>query len=221
MMGAFWSGEDDTNERGRPLRLYSVYGKIMDEQHQYEIRIGMLGDFYKMDLDAVFEMPVERQTIKTREATIEDVEEVDGIIRKTTKNIHEEIILNEHGVDLPEFVEIDEVNEETGVHTTHIIDYSELDTKVYSEYSIKELEDGTSVETKVNRFPETWWNMYNQIGGISYTGYGQTTKYPQTSKESFLDISEDVNDFAVDLDLSILDDSDVNEDFDNFSSKTL
>lgn len=228
MMGAFWSGEDDTNERGRPLRMYSVYGKIMNEQHEYEIRIGMLGDFYKMDLDAVFELPVERQTITTREATFKEETEVDGNLRRISKTVNEETILNEYGINLPEFIEVDEIDDETGLHTTTILDYSELDTKVYPKTIEKEDENGAVKEVKVNRFPESWWNMYKQIGTTIYSDYSASIKkdsikpVSNATQEQLFDFLEENTSFSdVDLDLSILDDSDIKEDFDNFSSKTL
>lgn len=232
MMGAFWSGEDDANERGRALRMYSVYGRIMDENHQYEIRIGMLGDFYKMNLDSVFELPVERQTITTKETTITEETEVDRVIRKVNKTIHEETILNEYGFDLPEISVVEDIDAETGTKTTTIVDYVEVDTKVKPlEKTIVE----NNIETKVveNRFPESWWNMYNKIGG--FTSYTNTkhTNTPITnattnklSAEDYLDLLEepivlDSEDNDVGFDLGILDDSDIQEDFDNFSKQTL
>lgn len=226
MMGAFWSGEDDANERGRVLRLYSVFGHIMDENHQYELRIGMLGDFYKMNLDSVFELPVERQIITTRETTITEETEVDRGILKVNKTIHEETIVNEYGFDLPEISIVEASDDETGTKTTTIIDYVEVDTKVKPlEKTIVE----NNIETKVveNRFPESWWNMYNKIGG--FTSYTNTSIANATTNkldsEDYLDLLDysisDSEENNGELDLSILDDFDIQEDFDNFSKQTL
>lgn len=226
MMGAFWSGEDDANERGRVLRLYSVFGHIMDEKHQYELRIGMLGDFYKMNLDSVFELPVERQIITTKETTITEQTEVDRVVRNVNKTIHEETILNEYGFDLPEISIVEDIDAETGTKTTTIVDFVEVDTKVKPlEKTIIE----NNIETKVveNRFPESWWNMYNKIGG--FTSYTNTSITNATTNkldsEDYLDLLDysisDSDENNGELDLSILDDFDIQEDFDNFSKQTL
>lgn len=232
-MGAFWSGEDDANERGRVLRLYSVFGHIMDENHQYELRIGMLGDFYKMNLDSVFELPVERQIITTKETTITEQTEVNRVVRNVNKTIHEETILNEYGFDLPEIPIVEDIVDETGTKTTTVVDFVEVDTKVKPlEKTIIE----NNIETKVveNRFPESWWNMYNKIGGFtSYTNTQHTnTSITNITPNKFRLYSEDSLDLLDDpildseenngeLDLSILDDFDIKEDFDNFSKQTL
>ena len=225
-MSAFWSGEDDANERGRVLRLYSVFGHIMDENHQYELRIGMLGDFYKMNLDSVFELPVERQIITTKETTISEQTEVDSVVRNVNKTIHEETIVNEYGFDLPEIPIVEDIDDETGTKTTTIVDFVEVDTKVKPlEKTIIE----NNIETKVveNRFPESWWNMYNKIGGFtSYTNTSITNASTnKLDSEDYLDLLDysisDSEENNGELDLSILDDFDIQEDFDNFSKQTL
>lgn len=225
-MSAFWSGEDDANERGRVLRLYSVFGHIMDENHQYELRIGMLGDFYKMNLDSVFELPVERQIITTKETTISEQTEVGSVVRNVNKTIHEETIVNEYGFDLPEIPIVEDIDDETGTKTTTIVDFVEVDTKVKPlEKTIIE----NNIETKVveNRFPESWWNMYNKIGGFtSYTNTSITNASTnKLDSEDYLDLLDysisDSEENNGELDLSILDDFDIQEDFDNFSKQTL
>lgn len=55
-MSAFWSGTDDRNEQHSKIRMFSVFGKVMNEQ-QVKTRIYFLGNFYDLKKSDIFEFP--------------------------------------------------------------------------------------------------------------------------------------------------------------------
>lgn len=150
-MTAFWSSEDDLNERGNKLRMYSVYGTITNKIPMHKIRIGMLGTFYDISLEDIFEIPFYVEySEKTNHGEITD--SFFNFKKFSTKEvITQEIVTEETFKEMEErFAEESSMNIE----------------KVSRYYGV--------IEPEENRFPESWWNMYNTVASTytrNVTGY--------------------------------------------------
>lgn len=150
-MNAFWSGTDDQNEKGRKLRMYSVYGHIHVEAPAYKIRVGFLGDFYDIDLDFIFDIPYST-TYETNESLVETDEETGFSKIVNTKVTTTDIASLEQ---LPVF---DETSEVTVVQRPTL----------YTNVTVPE----------ESRYPETWWKYFKASVYTKPAFSTQPTYYP-------------------------------------------
>lgn len=174
-MNAFWSGTDDTNERGRKLRMYSVYGLITNETPAHEIRIGFLGDFYKIQLDFIFDLPQFRTyTEISSETTTRDSVWL-PTITKTTKEVLE--------VDMPD--NLTELVSGDGVTYTNVVA-----PKMYK----------TVPKPTESRYPDTWWEEFIKPNAFrQYVNTHNSTKLvEETEADAIGGVTKDTT-YDVDL----------------------
>lgn len=170
-MGAFWSSTDDSNEQGRKLRLYSVYGELAKTNHAQLFRVGCLGEFFSIEPHDIFEIPEKivyedyftkntssadnLNNLESGEVLIENVSTTKTEV-VTVKGFNldsfKENLLSQNGLNT-------NIPEEYGHNIRKIISHD----KHYYEVSIKNNDTEDEQSGRKETYPETWWNMYQEI----------------------------------------------------------
>lgn len=161
-MTASWSGEDDLNERNRKLRLTSLYGQIKKNSPQNKARICLLGNFYDVSVNSIFEFPKEIEfevTEKSKESENNFSEFRLGSFKEKCVTISKKYSMRTLNSEEYEncLLEIENLKEDSSKEVS-ILKQNEICMDVNEPTTDEEL-----------RFPSTWWNMYEKITQ-SYTG---------------------------------------------------
>lgn len=212
-MNAYWSNEDDTNERGRKSRLYSVYGYITKNAPKHEVRIGMLGDFFTLRLEDIFELPMQRTTRITEQTVSNSDDSTNGHKKVNTTTNTVEILVDEHGIGLDNVGIGEEVVGNTTLKTEIVsesydynVDYTNSNGGSYSTLRT-DSNDSIINGLRDSTYPIEWHNMFHLLSQVNNTELDMQ-RYKQAKEFDNLDNVDSLFDIA-------LEDVAVEEDFDH------